>query len=205
MANNVPNYTLADISFLGSFPSNHRAPSTGLPEFAFIGRSNVGKSSLINYICDRKKLAKTSSTPGKTQHINLFSIDEKCVLADLPGYGYAKISKKIKGKFSAMIETYLLQRSDLVTAFLLLDLRHEPQEPDIEQMQWLGAKGVPFSVIFTKADKLKGHAVDEQVNRYIAKLQEHFEFMPNHFVSSASGRRGKEDILDYINYVAGTK
>ncbi|MCL4111167.1 UNVERIFIED_CONTAM: hypothetical protein GTU68_038509 [Idotea baltica] len=205
MSNSIPNYTLQEIKFLGSFPSIHKAPVTGIPEFAFIGRSNVGKSSLINYICDRKKLAKTSSTPGKTQHINLFNIDEKWVLADLPGYGYAKISKKIKGKFGAMIENYLLQRSDLVTAFLLLDLRHDPQEVDIQQMRWLGEKGVPFSVIFTKTDKLKEHAVEKQVEQYIEKLQMHFEFMPNHFISSASGRKGKEDILDYINYVAGTK
>ena len=205
MSNNVPNYTLQEINFLGSFPNTQKTPVTGVPEFAFIGRSNVGKSSLINYLCDRKKLAKISSTPGKTQHINLFNIDEKWVLADLPGYGYAKISKKIKGKFGAMIETYLLQRSDLVTAFLLLDLRHDPQEPDIQQMRWLGQKEVPFSIIFTKADKLKEHAVDQQVESYIEKLSSHFEYMPNHFVSSASGRRGKEEILDYINYVAGTK
>lgn len=204
MANSIPNYTLSEISFLGSFPSVQVAPSSVLPEFAFIGRSNVGKSSLINYICDRKKLAKTSSTPGKTQHINLFNIEDKWLLADLPGYGYAKISKQIKGKFGSMIENYLSSRNNLVTAFVLLDLRHDPQAADIEQIQWLGAEGIPFSFIFTKADKLRGITPELQVEKYMEVIATLFEQMPNYFISSAAARRGKEDILDYINYVACT-
>lgn len=204
MSNNVPNYSLQEISFLGSFPYVQQAPESKLPEFAFIGRSNVGKSSLINYLCDRKKLAKISSTPGKTQHINLFSIDNKWMLADLPGYGFAKISKKIKRRFGGMIETYLQQRDNLVTVFLLLDLRHDPQKPDLEEMEWLGENGIPFSMIFTKADKVSANSIDEKVQTYLGILRETYETLPNYFVSSAAGRIGREEILDYINYVAHT-
>ncbi len=202
MSNSVPKHSLQDITFLGSFPNVTKAPISELPEYAFIGRSNVGKSSLINYLCDRKKIAKISSTPGKTQLINLFNVDNRWVLADLPGYGYARISKKIKNKFGAMIENYLLHRENLVTAFLLLDIRHDPQVLDIERMQWLGEKAIPFSLIFTKADKIKPAAVQERVRRYTEILTSYFDDLPNYFVTSTSARLGREDVLDYINYIA---
>ena len=134
MSNSVPKHTIHEISFVGSFPTHSVAPKIDLPEFAFVGRSNVGKSSLINFLSDRKNIAKTSSTPGKTQMINLFNVDEAWVLADLPGYGYARVSKKKRAKFSGMIETYLKKRENLATVFLLIDIRHDPQEADISQI-----------------------------------------------------------------------
>jgi len=178
------------------------APKLDLPEFAFIGRSNVGKSSLINYLCDRKKLAKTSSTPGKTQLINLFEVDKKWVLADLPGYGYARISKKMRAKWSVMIEAYLQQRERLATVFLLVDSRVSPQQSDLDQITWLGEHHIPFSIIFTKADKLKPTELKHNIANFMAAMSEIFDEEPNHFITSSSGRLGAEDVLDFINYVA---
>jgi len=203
MSNSVPKHTIDEISFVGSFPNVSTAPVLNLPEFAFIGRSNVGKSSLINYISDRKNIAKTSSTPGKTQMINLFTVDDKWVLTDLPGYGYARVSKKKRAKFGDMIETYLLKRSEIATIFLLIDIRHDPQEADINQTKWLAEKGIPFSMIFTKADKLKPHAISDQVALYMEKVDEFLSHRPNYFITSATQCSGAQDVLDYIYFVLG--
>lgn len=205
MTNSIPNHKINEIIFLGSFPKVSIAPKSGLPEFAFIGRSNVGKSSLINYLCDRKKLAKTSGTPGKTQLINLFEVDKKWILADLPGYGYARISKKIRAQFSSMIENYLLNRENLVTAFILVDARVKPQDSDLQQMKWLGENQVPFSLIFTKADKLKPQELEDNVTYYLNRLKGEFWELPNHFVTSSTGRKGAADLLEFISYVSELK
>jgi len=166
-----------------------------------MGRSNVGKSSLINYLCDRRKIAKTSSTPGKTQLINLFNVDDKWVLTDLPGYGYARISKKKRQAWRSMINGYLNHREELVTVFLLLDSRHSPQDLDIEQMRWLAANGIPFSLVFTKCDKLKPMELESNLEVYLLRLRSEFDPLPNYFMTSAESRIGREDLLDYIHFV----
>ncbi len=201
MSNNVPKHVIQEVSFIGSYPRVSIAPSSGKPEIAFIGRSNVGKSSLINMICGRKKLAKTSSTPGKTQMINLFDVDDRWIIADLPGYGYAKVSKKTRGKWSKMITDYLLEREDLVTVFVLVDARVKPQESDLEKIVWLGQKQIPFGIIFTKVEKLKNTELGNNVDTYIAHLQEHFDPLPNYFITSAKTKTGGQELLDYIEYI----
>ena len=176
-----------------------QCPNTKLPEFAFIGRSNVGKSSLINMLTDRKKLAKTSGKPGKTQLINHFLINEKWHLVDLPGYGYARVSKKNKKEFQQYITDYFLERKQLVNAFLLIDIRHEPQPIDLEFMEWMGTQQIPFSIIFTKADKLSERLIDTTVSAYLRTLLEGiWEETPPHFVTSSTSRLGKDAVLGYI-------
>ncbi len=176
-----------------------QCPNTKLPEFAFIGRSNVGKSSLINMLTDRKKLAKTSGKPGKTQLINHFLINEKWHLVDLPGYGYARVSKKNKKEFQQYITDYFLERKQLVNAFLLIDIRHEPQPIDLEFMEWMGTQQIPFSIIFTKADKLSERVIDTTVSAYLHTLLEGiWEETPPHFVTSSTSRLGKDAVLGYI-------
>lgn len=176
-----------------------QCPNTKLPEFAFIGRSNVGKSSLINMLTDRKKLAKTSGKPGKTQLINHFLINEKWHLVDLPGYGYARVSKKNKKEFQQYITDYFLERKQLVNAFLLIDIRHEPQPIDLEFMEWMGTQQIPFSIIFTKADKLSERVIDTTVSAYLRTLLEGiWEETPPHFVTSSTSRLGKDAVLGYI-------
>ncbi|CAI8331938.1 MAG: putative GTP-binding protein EngB [Bacteroidota bacterium] len=176
-----------------------QCPNTKLPEFAFIGRSNVGKSSLINMLTDRKKLAKTSGKPGKTQLINHFLINEKWHLVDLPGYGYARVSKKNKKEFQQYVTDYFLERKQLVNAFLLIDIRHEPQPIDLEFMEWMGTQQIPFSIIFTKADKLSERVIDTTVSAYLHTLLEGiWEETPPHFVTSSTSRLGKDAVLGYI-------
>ncbi len=170
-----------------------------LPEYAFIGRSNVGKSSLINMITGRKSLAKTSGRPGKTQLINHFLINKNWHLVDLPGYGYARVSKSAKKTFQKFITEYLALREQLVSAFVLVDIRHQPQTIDLEFMQWLGENNVPFSIIFTKADKLKPNAIKRHVEDYQNVLLETWETMPNYFITSSSMSMGKEELLHYID------
>ena len=170
-----------------------------LPEYAFIGRSNVGKSSLINMLTGQKSLAKTSGRPGKTQLINHFLINNNWHLVDLPGYGYARVSKSSKKVFQKFITQYFGLREQLVTAFVLVDIRHEPQPIDLEFMQWLGENGIPFSIIFTKADKLKPKVIERHVADYKAILLETWEEMPNYFITSSSKGIGKDDVLDYID------
>ncbi|WP_350285129.1 ribosome biogenesis GTP-binding protein YihA/YsxC [uncultured Croceitalea sp.] len=177
-----------------------KCPKDALPEYAFIGRSNVGKSSLINMLVDRKSLAKTSGRPGKTQLINHFKINNNWFLVDLPGYGYARVSKKEKKTFQKYITAYFEKRKQLVCAFVLVDIRHDPQPIDLEFMEWLGTNGVPFAIIFTKADKLKPGAIQNHVDRYLQKLLDTaWEQAPTHFVTSSTNRTGKEEVLDFID------
>tara|TARA_B100001146_G_C16199933_1_gene443816 strand:- start:6840 stop:7442 length:603 start_codon:yes stop_codon:yes gene_type:complete len=178
-----------------------KCPNTPLPEYAFIGRSNVGKSSLINMLMERKNLAKTSGKPGKTQLINHFLINKNWHLVDLPGYGYARVSKKDKKTFQKYITDYFLQREQLVMGFVLVDCRHEPQSIDLEFMQWLGEQQLPFGIIFTKADKLKPNALKRNVAHYQEVLLETWESMPPYFITSSSKGYGREQLLDYIDAV----
>ncbi|MEZ7494092.1 ribosome biogenesis GTP-binding protein YihA/YsxC [Leeuwenhoekiella aequorea] len=188
--------------FLVSNSNVAKCPQNKMPEYAFIGRSNVGKSSLINMLTDRKNLAKTSGRPGKTQLINHFTINESWYLVDLPGYGYARVSKKAKKEFQKFITQYFEEREQLVSAFVLIDCRHEPQPIDRDFMQYLGEKQIPFSIIFTKADKLKPKALERNIENYKQALLEGVWLeMPNYFVSSASNSVGKEEILNYIGAI----
>lgn len=177
-----------------------KCPKGSLPEYAFIGRSNVGKSSLINSLCNKKNLAKTSSRPGKTQLINHFLINEKWHLVDLPGYGYARVSKSQKKVFQSFITSYFEKRKQLINAFLLIDIRHEPQPIDLKFMEWLGENQIPFSIVFTKADKLKPKAQDRNIAHYKQEvLASAWEELPPIFVTSSLHRIGGEEILKYID------
>ena len=176
-----------------------KCPNQPLPEYAFIGRSNVGKSSLINMLVQRKSLAKTSGRPGKTQLINHFVINKNWYLVDLPGYGYARVSKKSKKTFQKFITQYFEQRRQLVVAFVLVDIRHEPQPIDVEFMAYLGHQQIPFHIIFTKADKLKPMAQTEAVKKYEQELLNHWEEMPQYFITSSSNGQGREELLQYID------
>lgn len=178
-----------------------KCPASQLPEYAFIGRSNVGKSSLINMLMQRKSLAKTSGRPGKTQLINHFLINKNWHLVDLPGYGYARVSKRSKKVFQKFITNYFSKREQLVLAFVLVDIRHEPQPIDLEFMQWMGESQIPFSIIFTKADKLKPKALERNVETYKQKLLETWEEVPVSFVTSSSNGLGRDAVLDYIGGV----
>jgi GTP-binding protein len=178
-----------------------RCPQTGLPEYAFIGRSNVGKSSLINMLTRKPKLAMTSATPGKTMLINHFIINKAWYLVDLPGYGYAQRGKKAKDKLTQMIESYILGREQMTNLFLLIDIRHEPLAIDLEFIEWLGENGVPFSIIFTKADKLGLQRQRENVERYLARLSEQWEELPPHFVTSSEKGSGRDEVLGYIELI----
>lgn len=181
-----------------------KCPTTGLPEYAFIGRSNVGKSSLINMLTARKGLAMTSQKPGKTQLINHFIINDAWYLVDLPGYGYARLGKDSRDSLRRMIEDYVLERKELVLLFVLLDCRHEPQKIDLEFIQWLGEEGVPFALIFTKADKLSKGRLAANVEAYKAKLHEEWEELPPIFVTSSEERMGRDELLGYIEEVNTT-
>lgn len=179
-----------------------KCPKTRIPEYAFIGRSNVGKSSLINMLTDRKNLAKTSGRPGKTQLINHFLMNENWHLVDLPGYGYARVSKKDKKTFQRFITDYFEQREQMISAFVLVDCRHEPQKIDMEFMEYLGKKEIPFSIIFTKADKLKPLALERNIQEYKRIMLEGVWWdFPNFFVTSASNSKGKDEVLEYIDRI----
>ncbi|MEM8899137.1 MAG: ribosome biogenesis GTP-binding protein YihA/YsxC [Bacteroidota bacterium] len=176
-------------------------PPPKLPEYGFVGRSNVGKSSLINALTQRKKLAKTSGTPGKTQLINHFLINESWYLADLPGYGYARVSKKQRKVFQNMIQEYLFQRENLMNVFVLVDSRLEPQEGDLEFMEMLGIKRIPFSIIFTKIDKLKKNELETNLGVYENKLFETWEELPPMMFTSSTSKAGREELLDKISEI----
>lgn len=179
-----------------------KCPKEPLPEYAFIGRSNVGKSSLINMLTERKSLAKTSGRPGKTQLINHFKINGNWFLVDLPGYGYARVSKKSKKTFQKYITDYFVKRAQLVCAFVLVDIRHEPQKIDMDFMEWLGENAIPFCIIFTKADKLKPGIIEKSVNTYLEELLKGvWEEAPLHFITSSSKGIGRTDLLDYIDTI----
>ena len=187
--------------FIVSNQEVFKCPNNQIPEYAFIGRSNVGKSSLINMLTNQKRLAKTSGRPGKTQLINHFLINKEWLLVDLPGYGYARVSKSAKKIFQKFITTYFKERKQLVSAFVLVDIRHEPQSVDLAFMQWLGEYEIPFSIIFTKADKLRPKAIEKHIQSYKNKLLEFWEEMPNYFTTSSTNYLGKEALLNYISGV----
>ncbi len=188
--------------FLMSNSDVRKCPAPDRPEFAFIGRSNVGKSSLINMLANQKKLAKTSSRPGKTQLINHFLINDNWYLVDLPGYGYAKVSKSAREKFQAYIVDYILKRENLYCLFVLIDCRHEPQKIDLEFITWLGEKEVPFAIIFTKGDKLGKTKLASSIAFYKRELKKVWAELPSMLVSSAETCMGKAEILDFISEVA---
>ena len=187
--------------FLVSNSDVGKCPKDHFPEFAFIGRSNVGKSSLINMLMQRKNLAKTSGRPGKTQLINHFIINKNWYLVDLPGYGYARVSKSSKKVFQKFITQYFAERTQLVLAFVLVDCRHEPQPIDMEFMTWMGGNGIPFSIIFTKADKLKPNALKRHIEAYSEKMLETWEEMPSYFITSSSKDTGRKELLEYIGSI----
>ena len=178
-----------------------QCPKDTKPEFAFIGRSNVGKSSLINMLCNHKGLAKTSATPGKTLLINHFIINNDWYLVDLPGYGYAQRGKKMMEKIQKLIEYYVLEREQMTCLFVLIDSRLEPQRIDLEFIEWLGENGIPFALIFTKADKQSVGKTKASVNRFLDTLKEQWEELPPHFISSSENKTGRQEILDYIEQV----
>ena len=188
--------------FVISSSTISQCPSDTKIEYAFIGRSNVGKSSLINMLCNHKGLAKTSATPGKTLLINHFIVNNDWYIVDLPGYGYAKRSKSIQQKIEHLISSYILQREQLVNLFLLIDIRHEPQKIDMEFIEWLGQSGIPFSIVFTKADKIGNEQKAMKVAKaYMESLREQWEELPPYFITSSSNKTGREKLLDYIEQI----
>lgn len=188
-------------TFLVSNTNVEKCPKQQFPEYAFIGRSNVGKSSLINMLTNHKGLAKTSAKPGKTQLINHFLINNSWFLVDLPGYGYAQVSKSVKKVFQKFITDYFLKRRQLISAFVLVDIRHQPQKIDLEFMQWLGENAIPFSIIFTKADKLKPMAIERNIEEYQKVVLETWEEFPPFFLTSSETALGKESVLEYIDKI----
>ena len=189
---------IKEVQFIGSFERESQCPQDMVPEYAFIGRSNVGKSSLINMLCNQKGLAKVSNTPGKTQTINFFRVDDSWHLVDLPGYGYAKISKKMRVKWENMIERYLITRSQLQVVFVLLDSRHPLQKIDLEFINWLGDRRVPFVLVYTKTDKLKKAQVGEHVTRIQEGMLQYWNSLPDEFITSSEKKEGRQEILDFI-------
>lgn len=187
--------------FVISNSDYRKCPQDGKPEYAFIGRSNVGKSSLINMLTNRKGLAMTSSTPGKTMLINHFLINGEWYLVDLPGYGYARRGKEGRDKLRKIIEDYVLEREAMTNLFVLIDSRHEPQKIDLEFMEWLGENGVPFAIVFTKADKLGSGRLQLNINAYKEKLLETWEELPPVFVTSSEKGQGREELLSYIEQI----
>ncbi|MBO6161087.1 MAG: YihA family ribosome biogenesis GTP-binding protein [Bacteroidales bacterium] len=190
--------TIKQAIFAGSCTNVAAKPARKLPEFAFIGRSNVGKSSLINLLCDNRKLAKTSSTPGKTQLINHFLINDRWYLVDLPGYGYARMSQEGRDRLRRMIEGYISQSEELVVLFVLVDCRHDIGKIDLDFIHRLGENGIPFAILFTKCDKLGPNALKAQIERDKELLLQDWEELPPMFTSSAQDGSGKKEILDYI-------
>lgn len=187
--------------FVISNTSVENCPSTKAPEYAFTGRSNVGKSSLINMLTNNRKLAKTSSTPGKTLLINHFLVNKEWYLVDLPGYGYAKVGKEERKKLRQIIASYILRREQMTNLFVLVDSRHEPQKIDMEFIEWLGENGVPFSIVFTKADKSKPSVLKSRIAAYLEALKEQWEELPPYFVTSSEDKTGRAELLDYIGSI----
>lgn len=192
---------ITSAEFIISNTDVKKCPPGNFPEYAFIGRSNVGKSSLINMLTNRKSLAMTSSTPGKTMLINHFFINKSWYIVDLPGYGYARRGKKGQVQIQKIIEDYIQLREQMTNLFLLIDSRHEPQKIDMEFMEWLGENGIPFSIVFTKTDKLKGGKLQGTINLYIKQLQEQWEELPPYFITSSETKKGREELLNYIESI----
>ena len=191
-------FAIKQAEFLTSVGAGMPYPPPARSEIAIVGKSNVGKSSLINHLCNNKKLAKTSATPGKTLLINFFIVNKEWYLVDLPGYGYAKRSKSEIARLDQMIRSYILQREQLVNLFVLVDIRLEAQKIDLEFIQWLGQSGIPFSLVFTKADKLTKNKIQANIAAYKKVLEQEWDELPPIFVSSSANRLGREEILDYI-------
>lgn len=187
--------------FTLSAPRVSMCPKDNKWEYAFIGRSNVGKSSLINMLCNHKGLAKTSATPGKTLLINHFIINNEWYLVDLPGYGFAKRSKTVQQQLEQMISGYILQRPQLANVFVLIDIRHEQQKIDREFIDWLGNSGIPFCIVFTKADKLTGGKARANAEKWMRQLEDTWEDLPPYFITSAEKRQGRDEVLDYIDSI----
>ncbi len=185
-------------SFVISSSHVSKCPSEKITEYAFIGRSNVGKSSLINMLTNHKHLAKTSNKPGKTQLINHFIINKEWFLVDLPGYGYARVSKKTRNKFQGLIYDYFNKRLQLVCTFVLIDIRHDAQNIDLEFMQYLGENAIPFCIVFTKSDKISKTVINKNIAQYKKSMLQYWETMPTYFISSSVDKNGKEDILNFI-------
>lgn len=185
--------------FVISAPSVAMCPTDRKIEYAFIGRSNIGKSSLINMLCNHKGLAKTSSTPGKTLLINHFLINKQWYLVDLPGYGFAKHSKAVQEELHKMIDGYILRREQLANLFVLIDIRHEQQKVDRQFIEWLGENGVPFSIVFTKADKLGRAKAKDNAGRWMSNLKDMWEELPPYFITSAENKAGRDEILNYVD------
>lgn len=192
---------ISSAEFVISNTDVRKCPAGTLPEYAFIGRSNVGKSSLINMLTNKSKLAMTSATPGKTMLINHFLINRSWYLVDLPGYGYAQRGRKGQEQIQHVIESYILEREQMTNLFLLIDSRHEPQKIDMEFMEWLGENGVPFAIVFTKSDKLGGGKLRMNINAYLKELKKQWEELPPHFISSSEDKTGRKEILDYIEQI----
>jgi GTP-binding protein len=188
-------------AFLKSAPDYRQCPPPNLPEYAFIGRSNVGKSSLINMLVENSHLAKTSGKPGKTQLINHFGINDEWYLVDLPGYGFAKVSKSMRDQFDKMIQEYLKNRENLLCVLVLIDSRIPPQDIDLEFMQWLGISGIPFVMVFTKADKQTNNKTLGLVSQYKVKMNEYWEEIPQYFITSTETGLGKDELLKFIEEV----
>ncbi len=195
---------IKEARFIMSNSSPDKCPRPDKPEYAFIGRSNVGKSSLINRLTNRKSLAKTSGKPGKTRLINHFLIDEEWYLVDLPGYGYAKIARQERVKWEKFIRKYIIKRENLCALFVLIDARHEPQKIDLEFMEWLGINQIPFAIVFTKTDKLKPEELHTNLGKYRETLEEAWEELPPMFTSSATTGEGRNELLEYIHSINQT-
>lgn len=187
--------------FVVSAPTVSKCPSDNKPEYAFIGRSNVGKSSLINMLCNHKGLAKTSATPGKTLLINHFLINNEWYVVDLPGYGFAKRSKTVQQKLTHMISSYILQRQQLINTFVLIDIRHEQQKIDREFVDWLGASNIPFTIVFTKADKLGPVKAKMNAKAWMDKMLDTWETLPPYFITSSEKKTGRDELLSYIEEI----
>ena len=187
-----------EVHFVASNTGLVSLPKDGKPEYAFIGRSNVGKSSLINMLCNRTNLAKTSSTPGKTKLINHFLVDEEWYLVDLPGYGYARLPKSVKEQIQQMIHNYITKREQMTCVMVLIDCRLEPQKSDLEFIDWLGEKGIPFVMVFTKSDKLTANQLNRNISVFKKKMLENWEETPQVFITSSADRIGREEILEFI-------
>lgn len=192
---------ISNAEFVISNTDVQKCPAGVAPEYAFIGRSNVGKSSLINMLTGRKALAMTSATPGKTMLINHFLINKSWYIVDLPGYGYARRGQKGKEQIQSIIENYILQREQMSNLFVLIDSRHEPQTIDLDFIGWLGKCEVPFSIVFTKGDKLKGGRLNANIREYLNKLHEQWEDLPPYFITSSESRMGREELLNYIEQI----
>ena len=194
------------VDYIGSYKRVSECPSFLLPEYCFIGRSNVGKSSIINLVTGRREIARTSKKPGKTQSINLFKVHEvpEWIIADLPGYGFAQVSRSTRRQWSTMIEKYILERKDLMCTFLLIDIRHPRQENDRAFMNFLGANNIPFCILFTKSDKLKPVKLQEALDTYSQAVLQDWESMPTYFITSSIEKKGREEVLGYIHEMNNT-